>query len=182
MIDVFLERNFEQPLEAAFVQEEATQAAHGCLDLHRIRWQGSLLARDGRRLVCHFRAPDTESARIGLRQAGAEVARLWGGTLHDAPGEDPATANVLVERAFAAPVTLAAIQALEDAGSACLQNHRVRFVRTCFALDHRRMLCLYRAPDAESVRLAQRLAGMPLERAWAFRPVLPPPENSTPHR
>ncbi|WP_416140491.1 DUF4242 domain-containing protein [Halomonas sp. HK25] len=180
MIDVFLERCFERSLEVAFVQE-VTLAAQDCFDLHRIQWQGSLLARDGRRLVCYFRAPDTEAARFTLRQAGAEVAGLWAGTLHDAPGEDPSTANVLVERAFPAPVTLAAIQAIEDAGAACLQNHRVRFVRTCFSLDRRRMLCLYRAPDAESVRLAQRLAGMPLERVWAFRQVLPPPENSTPH-
>lgn len=179
MIDVFLERCFEHPLEVAFVQE-VTLAAQGCLDLHRIQWQGSLLARDGRRLVCHFRAPDAETARVGLRQAGAEIHGLWAGTLHEAPGEDPASANVLVERAFPAPVTLAAIQVIEDAGSACLQNHHVRFVRTCFSRDHRRMLCLYRAPDAESVRLAQRLAGMPLERVWAFRPVRPASENSTP--
>jgi len=36
------------------------------------------------------------------------------------------------------------------------------------------MICLYHAPDAESVRLAQRQAGMPLERVWAFHAVLPP--------
>ncbi|WP_373182342.1 nickel-binding protein [Halomonas campaniensis] len=178
MIDLFLERQLPTPVTPDLVRQ-LTLEVGACLDLHRVQWQGSLLARDGHRLVCHFRARDTESARIGLRQAGAEVERLWAGTLHDAPGEDPLATNVLVERTFPAPVTLAAIQAIEDAGAACLQNHRVCFVRTCFALDRRRMLCLYRSPDAESVRLAQRLAGMPLERVWAFRHVRPLPENST---
>ena len=50
-----------------------------------------------------------------------------------------------------------------------MELHRVTFLRTFFSLDCRRMLCLYQAPDAESVRLAQRQAGMPLERVWACR-------------
>jgi hypothetical protein len=29
------------------------------------------------------------------------------------------------------------------------------------------MLCLYQAPDAESVRLAQHQANMPVDRVWA---------------
>ena len=33
------------------------------------------------------------------------------------------------------------------------------------------MLCLYEAPDAESVRQAQREAGVPFERAWAFEAI-----------
>lgn len=175
MIDIVLERCFSRPLTAEFVRSVSLEA-EGCLDLHRVAWQGSLLAQDGRRMVCRFRAPDAESARLALRQAGADVTTLWPGTLHDAPGLDAealAAANVLVERAFAEPVSLAAIQAREEAGAACLQDHRVRFVRTCFSRDARRMLCLYQAPDAESVRIAQHQAGMPLERAWAFRAILP---------
>lgn len=181
MIDLFLERRFAEPIEPALVLK-LSLAAQDCFDLHRVAWQASLLARDGRRLFCHFRAPDLESARIGLRQAGADISCLWAGTLHDAPGLDAAdlaTANVLVERRFAAPVSVAAIQALEEAGVACLQNHRVRFMRTFFSRDQRRMVCLYRAPDAESVRLAQRQAGMPLERVWAFER-FGPPADSTP--
>lgn len=181
MIDVLVERYFEEPLAAERVMT-LTLGAQGCFDLHRIDWQGSLLAKDGHRLLCHFRAPDAESARTGLRQAGADVTTLWSGTVHDAPGLDPASlasANVLVERSFAEPVTVEAIQALEDAGAACLQNHRVRFVRTFCSLDGKRMICLYRAPDAESVRLAQHQAGMPLDRVWAFRRIHPADEASS---
>ncbi|MDN3556914.1 DUF4242 domain-containing protein [Halomonas maura] len=172
MIDIFVERDFTTPLAPEFVRQ-LTLAAQDCLDLHRVAWQGSLLARDGRRLVCHFRGPDAEAARVGLRQAGADVSRLWAGTVHQVPGTAGAWGNVLVERAFAAPVELAEIQAIEDAGAACLQNHRVRFLRTLFSRDRRRMLCLYQAPDAESVRIAQRQAGLPMESAWAFRWVSP---------
>ncbi len=182
MIDVFLERRFVQPIESERVTS-LTLAAQGCFDLHRIAWQASLLARDGRRLLCHFQAPDLESARLGLRRAGADISTLWGGTLHDAPGLEAAelaAANVVVERRFAAPVSVAAIQALEDAGAACLQAHRVRFLRTLCALDRRRMHCLYRAPDAESVRLAQHQAGMPVTRVWACRRIVPPASTPAP--
>jgi hypothetical protein len=44
----------------------------------------------------------------------------------------------------------------------------VKFARTFFSADRRRMVCLYQAPDAESVRLAQREAAMPLDAVWAF--------------
>jgi hypothetical protein len=46
-------------------------------------------------------------------------------------------------------------------------------VRTLFSTDRKRMICLYHAPDAESVRLAQRAAGMPFGEVWPFRQVLP---------
>lgn len=180
MIDVFLERSFKRPLETAFVMT-VTLAAQGCFDLHRVAWQGSLLAKDGRRLLCHFRAPDAESARTGLRQAGADVTSLWPGSVHEAPGEVPTSANVLVERTFDEPVTIERIQAIEDAGSACLQNYRVHFVRTFFSRSGRRMICLYRAPDAESVRLAQHQSGMPVTRVWACQRIAPPgPSTTTP--
>ncbi|TFH87301.1 DUF4242 domain-containing protein [Billgrantia azerbaijanica] len=195
MSDVFLERRFQTPLTADTVVT-LTLAAGECFDRHRVRWRGSLLARDGRRMLCHFQAPDAESTRLALHQAtadaelqaaiaryGTTVTGLWPGTVHDAPGlgaDEIATANVLVERAFDAPVSLAAIQALEDAGAACLSNHRVRFVRTLFARNARRMICLYHAPDAESVRLAQRQAGMPVARVWAFHAVVPPDHAAAP--
>lgn len=187
MIDLFLERQFAKPLTASRVAK-VTQDAQGCLDIYAVRWLGSLLGLDGRRMVCRFQAPDTESARQCLRQAGADITRLWAGTVHDAqhaalgeeapPPLDP-DANVLVERSFAEPVSLADLQAIEDLASACLENHRVRFKRSCFSLNRRRMLCLYQAPDAESVRVAQRQAGMPFTMAWACRFIAP---ESAPER
>jgi len=80
---------------------------------------------------------------------------------------------VLVSRRFETPAEFAEIQALEEAGAGCLETHRVRFIRTYFSKDRKRMLCLYQAPDAESVRIAQREAGMPVERVRAVRQFRP---------
>ena len=76
-------------------------------------------------------------------------------------------ALVAVERTFPEPVVFNEVQAIEDAASWCLDIHNVRFVRTFFSADRRRMICLYEAPDAESVRLAQRQAGLPFDSVWA---------------
>jgi hypothetical protein len=175
VVDVFLERDLDAPATIADLRAAWLSGAD-CFRLHRVDWRGSLLSLDGRRLVCHFRAPDAESARIALRKVGADTRRLWPGTIHDASGLGrfgADSANVLVRRAFAQPVTVDEIQAREDAAAWCLEARHVKFVRTCFSADRRRMLCLYRAPDAESVREAQRYACMPMEDVWGFAALLP---------
>ncbi|HSD25802.1 MAG TPA: nickel-binding protein [Vicinamibacteria bacterium] len=78
---------------------------------------------------------------------------------------------VLVERSFPRPVNFDDIQALEKRGAGCLETHRVRFLRSYFSRDRRRMVCLYEAPDAESVRLSQRNVGVPFDQVWATRSV-----------
>ena len=81
---------------------------------------------------------------------------------------------VVVEREFPEPAVFGEIQAVEDAGAWCLDLHQVRFVRTYFSSDRQRMICLYEAPDAESVRLSQRRIGLPFERVWAATHHQPP--------
>ena len=76
--------------------------------------------------------------------------------------------NVLLERSFAEPVTFDGAHALEEAKGWCLEQHRVQWVRSYFATDGRRSLCMYHAPDAESVRIAQQKAGLPFDAAWTF--------------
>ena len=173
MTELFLERRFEQGLQPAEVEAMADESVV-CFSLYRVDWNQSFLSADGRRLLCWLTAPDAESARHALRQGGVGDHVLWPGTVHDAasPHAPPwQTANVVVERRWTEPVVLDDIQAIEDAGSGCLENHRVRFARTFFSTDRQRMICLYHAPDAESVRLAQQQAGMPLEAVWACRQV-----------
>jgi hypothetical protein len=175
MTDVFVERQWDEPRTDEDLELMMENSA-GCLARHRCDWNGSLLSADRRDLVCHFSGPDTESVRIALRQAGSPYTAAWAGTVHDAPGITDAgleKANVLVARRFDEPVDLANIQALEDAGKGCLDTHRVRFVRTFFSRDRKRMICLYEAPDAESVRMAQREAQMPVERVWPFQRLTP---------
>jgi hypothetical protein len=81
---------------------------------------------------------------------------------------------VIVERSFPEPVAFEAIQAIEDRGAWCLEAHSVRFLKSYFSRDRRRMICLYEAPDAESVRLAQQKAQLPFESVWTARVVRHP--------
>lgn len=175
MIEIFLERTFDPAVGISEILD-MWNSGKGCFGLHRVDWQVSLLSADGRKMVCRFSGPDAESVRVALRQLDADIGALWPGTAHDAPGLTPAeldAANVLVTRVFDEPVTLEEIQSIEDAGAWCLETHNVKFVRTFFSVDRRRMVCLYRAPDTESVRLAQRQAGMPVDRVWGFKPIRP---------
>lgn len=170
MADVFMERRFDPPVTLTGLKEQFTSATN-CLEMHRIGWQVSLLSTDGQCSVCRFSCPDEESLRIAVRQAGAKADSIWSGTIHLAPDVVPAeqhAANVVVTRRFEAPVTLESVQAIEDAGAWCLDAHNVKFMCTFFSRDRKRMICLYCAPDAESVRLAQRQAGMPVDRVWSF--------------
>ena len=181
MTEVFLERTFDSPVSIADVLD-MFQAAQGCLGLHRVNWRMSLLPADGQRMFCHFSGVDAESVRIALREAGTDTSALWPGTVHDAPGLTPAdldSANVLVTRTFDKPVTLEEIQSIEDAGAWCLETRNVKFVRTFFSADCTRMACIYRAPDAESVRQAQRQARMPVDRVWSFKPIRPEDQAPT---
>jgi hypothetical protein len=170
MTQIFLERRFQPAITPADVTAMATSGGD-CFEIHRVRWLGSLLSRDGGRMLCWFAAPDAESARTALRQAGADTSVLWPGTVH--PGPDPNSPQVVVERRFDEPVELDTVSALEASGAWCLETHRITFVRTFHSLDRRRMICLYRAPDAESVRLAQRQIGMPVERVWGCTAIGP---------
>jgi hypothetical protein len=173
MNNMFLERRFEPPVGHAEVIQMALDSI-GCFGIHRVKWHGSFLANDGGRMFCWLSAPDMESARIALRQVGTDIRVLWQGDVFDGPGigeNDITGANVIVERSFDESVTLQQIQDIEDAGIGCLQTRNVRFVRTFFSADRKRMICLYEAPDAESVRQSQREASVPFHDAWAFRRV-----------
>lgn len=172
MTDIVLARRFPAAVGAETLGRMLALAAE-CMALHDVVWQHSMLALDGRRMLCHFRAPDAESARLALRRAEGEVLSLWPASVHGPPTVPGPPASVVVERSFPRAVRFADIQAREDAHAWCLEAHQVRFVRSYFSRSRRHMFCLYQAPDAESVRIAQRQAGMPVERIWAGRPLTP---------
>jgi len=175
MSDIFLEREFDPRITSADVWNMVREIGH-CFQLNGAQWCGSMLAVGGRRMLCHFHCPDSESIRIALRQSRSQMGPVWNGSVHEnkiLAGADPGYSNVVVTRCWDNAVELEDIQALEDAGAWCLEAHDVQFVRTFFAADRKRMDCLYRAPDAECVRRAQIQAGMPLARVWAFEALVP---------
>ena len=73
---VLAERSFHGP--AAPDELHALEAACAwCFEAHRVRLVGMLVSDDLDRIVYLCRAPDTESVRTALRQAGAGLDAVW---------------------------------------------------------------------------------------------------------
>jgi len=175
MTDVFIERQLPEALTTEGMA--AIAASFGqCLAIHRVTWRGSLLSADGRELFCHFVAPDAESVRLAMRQAGAPPGRAWACRVQDAPGTadaDLADTTAIVLHAFPEPASFGARELQERVDTGCFHAHRVRLLRSYLSVDGQRLVALYRAPDAESVRIAQRGAGLPPDRVVAVRRFAP---------
>jgi hypothetical protein len=172
MTEVIVERHPHHPLTAA----DAVAIIEGgddCRSIHRLIWHRSLLSADGQQMLCHLTSPDLESVRIALKTGPQLInTEVWACTVRDAPGlteVELAQANVLVSFRFEQAVTPAELESLEGCGDVCLQNHRVRLLRAFIAGDRRRVLGLFLAADAESVRLALRDAKPPFERICSFQ-------------
>ena len=82
-------------------------------------------------------------------------------------------ARVMVERKFDEAESFEDLQAREDSFVWCAEQHQVTFIRSYFSKDRKRMICEYEAPDAESVRIAQRQATMPVDFVWAVKRLSP---------
>jgi hypothetical protein len=167
---LFLERTFDEPLTVEDVSAGGREL-RWCLDVHRCRWHGSFLALDGRALICAFSGPDMESARVALRDPDVDLSHFWSGTEYRGP--NPVVPNVVVERAFDAPVRFEDIKALSQAAAWCLDTYKVKYSHSVHSLDGKRMLCFYSAPDAEAVRNVQREARAPVSAIWAGTSVAP---------
>ena len=76
MANVILERSFNPPLSDELF-EEFMRRLSPCLDRNGVIWVRSHLSRDRSRLICHFRAPDTDAVRGALRQARLDHERVW---------------------------------------------------------------------------------------------------------
>jgi hypothetical protein len=170
MEHVIVERRFPESITADGVRGLESEGM-SCLQTNRVRHLRTYLAAGGLQMVCEFEAPDAEAVRRANRQLGVPAERIWKSTVLQPPTggaarSDPNLELVIVERSFPRPVRFEALQAREDAGAWCLDLHRVHFLRTYFSADRRRMVCLYEAPDAESVRRAQKQIEMPLDDVW----------------
>jgi hypothetical protein len=178
MEHVIVDGRYPEPTTPEAVLER-DQGQRFCFNLYRSHPVTHYLSLDGTQVCCVFRAPDAESVRRALDKIGtAPPDRVWTasleGSCHDLDGLAEAAGAaatkgslVLVERAFAEPVEFDDVQALEDQGRWCLDQHHVRFLGTFFAKDRSRMICLYAAPDAEAVRLTNQRLQLPFERVWA---------------
>ena len=180
MTDIVLVRRFDEPIDAGYL--DAAAAALGwCRQLYGVTPQLHFLAQDGLRCACIFGAPDAEAVRNVIRAGKRnEPEALWACTIHrgtyDDGRSDPDHATralILVERQFEQPVVFDDLLAVGARNIACFDLHDVRHARSYFSTDRRRMICLDQAPDAEAVRKANRTAGLPFDRAWPARALVP---------
>jgi hypothetical protein len=73
---------------------------------------------------------------------------------------------VVVERQFDPGVTMQELRALDESSSWCKNAYGVRLLQSYVSADGRRVICVYEAPDAEAVRVANRKAAAPFEQVW----------------
>jgi len=168
MSDVFYLRS----IDPAITPEDVvlTADAGGCFDLHRVTWKQSFLSADGNRMLCWYEAPDTESARLALRQLKANLQGVFPGTVTgDGTGSLP-----LSDANFVAEIRLLDGQArnLEGIATALAQDD-LSLVRGFVSLREPMAVCIVRAPSGVAVRSALARTDAETEAVWACTPIAP---------
>jgi hypothetical protein len=74
--------------------------------------------------------------------------------------------DVIYVRPVDPPVAPDAVEAMARQAGGCFDLHRVDWLRSFLSGDGARMLCWYRASDAESVRQALRQLGSDMTAVW----------------
>jgi hypothetical protein len=73
---------------------------------------------------------------------------------------------VIVRRQFDRPLTAERVRSLMEKNNWCWVAHDAELLISYLAADGMSSLCVYSAPDAESVRIANRKAQLPAEEIW----------------
>lgn len=76
LTDVVAALHFDQPNTIADLVAIEHSCAR-CFEAHRVQLVGLYVARNGKRAVLVFRAPDAESVRLAHRQLAISFARMW---------------------------------------------------------------------------------------------------------
>ena len=145
MSDVFYLRPISPPATGEQVLAMAASAG-GCFELHRVDWLHSFLARTGDRMLCWYRAPDAESARLALRDLGSDMSAVWSGqALAETDSIDIDRVNLLTETVSDEPFSL-------ESASGKLEHlmPTAELLGGFLSLDGRRMIGLSRSQDPES--------------------------------
>lgn len=165
---VVVERRFEQSTTFEALDEQESAVAW-CLEQHGVTFVRTYLSLDGRTMICVYSAPDAEAVRETQRRGGLPVARLWSATILSATGRHSAAAGfstVVVERDLPPAMDRAQLESLLANAGGCLETNRAELLESKLSLDRTRMLCVFQAPDAESVRRANRQLGVPVSAVW----------------
>ena len=170
MSDVFYLRPIDPPIALADVQIMA-QHAGGCFNLHRVDWRQSFLADDGARMLCWYRAPDAESARLALRQLGSDMNAVWAGEAFGDGSPIPETskarvvAEIVVGEPLARDEPARRIPALREQG--------IEPIGGFLSARGTLLVLLFAAADVRAVERALAAIGLPPQSAWGCTPVTP---------
>jgi hypothetical protein len=174
MSTVVVERSFDRPVAFEEIQALEERGA-GCLEAHGVRFLKTYFSRDRRHMYCLYEAPDAESVRLAQQKAGVPFDEAWTARIirHQAGGPDGQT--VVAKRTFPQPVDEETLRATAVITAGCLQIWGARVEWSYLAPDGCRCLCVFTAPDAESVRQAQKQSGLPFDAVWSATVHEPPP-------
>lgn len=162
MSDVIYARPLDPPTSPSEFMEFA-KGASGCLDLYRVQWKKSFLASNGARVLCWYRAPDAESARMALRQLGSDLNGVWSGTPWQPDGA-PSLDEVDV---VAELDTQPGAETLADS----LTKGDVDLVQHVASVDGKRSVLLLRAGDTQGAVAALGAAGLDPRQVWRCTPL-----------
>ena len=83
------------------------------------------------------------------------------------PRPDPNLADVFVERTVNGPLSKNDICLATDDMVGCFDLYKVEWLESLIGIEDERLICHFRAPDAESVRVALRNSGTEFDALWA---------------
>lgn len=169
--DVFYLRPLDPPVTPDGALEMGREAG-GCFGLHRVEWLHSFLAVDGSRMLCWYRAPDAESARIALRELGADISGVWSGRpLGGVEPRDPALAKVSVLAELSTAGRPADPEALLE--RVRRDTERLASIACAFLSKRRdRLVCLFCGGTTETIGPALARDGR--TSAWPCQVITPP--------
>lgn len=80
-------------------------------------------------------------------------------------------AVIMVIEKFDPPIDLSQGSPVADKVSPCLPAYDAHWLSSYIASDGTQCVCVYEAPDAESMRRIYRTADVPFEAVWAATPL-----------
>jgi len=164
---VVVERSFETPVDLPAIS--AQEKAFGwCLETHRVRFLLTYVAADRSRMLCIYDAPDAEAMRATQREAAMPFDRIWAAQLHgqELPKAPEGKETVVVTRTHGQPVSMEQLARVSKLAGGCMQVHRVDPLGALLCTSGLRQVCLFAAPDAEAVRVANHQSQLPVDEVF----------------
>src|SRR5690606_12761955 len=162
MVDVFAEWTKNAPVARCGIPDGE---AASCSDLFKVRWQESFVAEGGRRLICHFTAPDAESVRMTLRCAHVVVEAVWSGSVHRRVASGMAGSRNGV---FLPPLPASTTSALATARAAVVPDE-LELTRAIVSSDGARVIGVCDAREGGASLIPRAIEESRQQQVWQCR-------------